>query len=114
MASNFSQPGCVVTVAAPSGGVTSGSLVVVGRIVGVAMTTAAEGDPVEVATEGVFTLAKGASVTSPGVPVYHSSGLVTPTASTNKEVGLALQAKGIGEFTVDVVLVPSVRASVAA
>lgn len=114
MASNSVQRGDVVTVTAPSGGVVSGALVVVGRIVGVAMTTAAQGDPVEVATQGVFTLVKGATVTSPGGPVYHSSGTVTPTASTNKEVGIALQAKGLGEFTVDVVLVPSVRASVAA
>jgi predicted RecA/RadA family phage recombinase len=40
---NFIQPGDVVTVTAPTGGVTSGQLVVISAIVGVAATTQAAG-----------------------------------------------------------------------
>ena len=36
---NFIQPGDVVTVTTPAGGVTSGQLVIVAAIVGVAATT---------------------------------------------------------------------------
>ena len=54
---NFAQPGATVTVAAPRA-VTSGELVIVGLLAGVAVHDAAEADPVEITTEGVFDLAK--------------------------------------------------------
>ncbi len=56
---NFIQPGQYgLTVIAPSGGVVSGQVVVVGAIVGVAATTQPAGSQVEIATEGVYSLAK--------------------------------------------------------
>lgn len=55
---NFIQRGDMITVAAPTGGLTSGQGVVVGNLFGVAATTAAEGDSIEIATVGVFELPK--------------------------------------------------------
>jgi predicted RecA/RadA family phage recombinase len=54
----FIQNGDVITVTAPSGGVQSGDGVIVGSLFGVAAFTAAEGDPVEIATRGVYVLPK--------------------------------------------------------
>lgn len=55
---NFIQRGDMITVTTPTGGVTSGQGVVVGNLFGVAATTAAEGDSIEIATVGVFELPK--------------------------------------------------------
>ncbi|MGF6694762.1 putative RecA/RadA family phage recombinase [Metapseudomonas resinovorans] len=55
---SFIQHGDVVTVPAPSGGTVSGELYKVGAFVGVAATTEAAGDPVELKLSGVFQLAK--------------------------------------------------------
>ena len=54
---NYIQPGKTITVPAPAD-VKSGDLVVVGDLFGVAEFSAAEGDPVEIATEGVYELPK--------------------------------------------------------
>lgn len=58
---NFIQRGDMITVTAPTGGVTSGQGLLVGNLFGVAATTAAEGDSVEMATVGVYELPKLAS-----------------------------------------------------
>jgi predicted RecA/RadA family phage recombinase len=55
---NFIQRGDMITVTAPTGGVTSGQGVLVGNLFGVAATTVAEGESVEVATVGVYELPK--------------------------------------------------------
>ena len=54
---NFIQPGVTVTVTAPRT-VVAGEIVVVGLLAGVAVHDAASGAPVEITTEGVFTVAK--------------------------------------------------------
>ena len=51
---NYKEPGNVITVAAPSGGVTSSQAVVIGKLKGFAVATAAEGDDVGIARTGVF------------------------------------------------------------
>lgn len=48
----------MIAVTAPAGGVTSGQGVLVGNLFGVAATTAAEGESVEIATVGVYELPK--------------------------------------------------------
>lgn len=58
---NYIQEGRMITVAAPAGGVTSGDGVVIGSLFGVASKTAAAGETVTIATEGVFDLPKLAS-----------------------------------------------------
>jgi predicted RecA/RadA family phage recombinase len=55
---NFIQRGDMITIAAPTGGVTSGQGMLVGNLFGVAATTAAEGVSVEIATVGVYELPK--------------------------------------------------------
>lgn len=55
---NYIQNGHVITVAAPTGGATSGEGLIVGNIFGIAAYSAAEGDPLELATTGVYKLSK--------------------------------------------------------
>jgi predicted RecA/RadA family phage recombinase len=55
---NFIQRGDMVTVTAPTGGVTSGQGMLIGNLFGVAATTVAEGESVEIATVGVYELPK--------------------------------------------------------
>ncbi len=59
---NFIQPGNVIGVAAPAGGVASGAGVQIGALFGVASTTQAAGEAVEIAVSGVFELPKEATV----------------------------------------------------
>lgn len=54
----FIQHGDCITVPAPSGGTKSGELYKVGALVGVAATAEAQGEPVELKTQGVFDLTK--------------------------------------------------------
>lgn len=71
---NFVQEGKTITVTAPAA-VTSGQLVVVGSIVGVAAFDAASGAEVEVTVEGVFELPKVATdVIAQGDKLYWDSG----------------------------------------
>ena len=93
MATNYIQPGDVVTVPAPSGGVVSGAGVVIGSLFGVATTTAAETVPVALATTGVFELPKvSAQAWTVGARIYWdaSGGEATTTASTHKLIGVAV------------------------
>lgn len=55
---NFIQRGDVITTTAPTGGVSSGQGLLVGNLFGVAATTVAEGESVEIATVGVYELPK--------------------------------------------------------
>jgi predicted RecA/RadA family phage recombinase len=67
---NYIQEGGMITVAAPAGGVTSGNGVVIGALFGIASKTAAAGETVTLATDGVFDLPKLASaVIAAGDPV---------------------------------------------
>lgn len=91
---NFIQSGAIVTVAAPAA-VSSGDLVLVGALFGVASTDAASGDPVEIATRGVFELPKtSAQAWTQGALIYRdaSTGLATTTASGNTLIGHAVAA----------------------
>ncbi|KSW22769.1 MULTISPECIES: DUF2190 family protein [Pseudomonas] len=54
----FIQNGDIITVPAPAGGTVSGKLYKVGAFIGVAATTEAAGDPVELKLTGVFELTK--------------------------------------------------------
>ncbi len=51
---NYIQAGKVITVTAPTGGITSGDALIIGSIFGIAAYGAAAGDPVEIATPGCF------------------------------------------------------------
>lgn len=93
MAKNFVQPGHVVTVPAPVA-VSSGDLVTVGVLAGVAQFDAGPGDPVEIAVEGVHEVAKvSAQAWTVGAAIYvTSAGLATTAAAAgNVLIGVAME-----------------------
>lgn len=103
MAKNFVRPGETLTVTAPAD-VASGAGVRIGTLVGVAVHAALSGQPVEIATVGVFDMAKvSAQAWTVGQAIYFvpGSGLVTNVAGTgNVFIGVAVAAadnpSGIG------------------
>ena len=103
MANNFVQPGDVVTVSAPTGGVVSGAAFQVADLVGVAMFDAAEGEQVEMAIEGVFNLPSSES--TQGAKVYWDDIAKTFTAADvgNTRAGVVVQG---GVSTSDIKLTP--------
>lgn len=101
---NYIQSGETITVTAPAA-VTSGSLVVVGSLVGVAAFDAASGADVEIDIEGVFTMPKTTTdVVTQGAKLYWDSGAgkltVTPGTGSKPLVGIAKAAAGNGATTV--------------
>ncbi|MCC6888101.1 MAG: DUF2190 family protein [Hyphomicrobiales bacterium] len=102
---NFVQRGDMITVAAPTGGVTSGHGVLVGNLFGVAATTVAEGESVEIATVGVYELPKSASaVIVPGDRVAwdNTAKQVVLPGTGMVPIGIATLAAGNGVATVRV------------
>lgn len=92
---NYIQPGKVIQVTAPRD-VASGELVVVGVLAGVAQHAATSGQPVEIATEGVFALAKtSAQAWTQGAAIYAipATGICTTAATAgNLLLGAAVEA----------------------
>jgi predicted RecA/RadA family phage recombinase len=107
---NYVQPGEYgLTVTAPGGGVTSGQVVIIGAIVGIAATTQSAGAPVELATEGIYDLAKVAAdalAVGAVAKVVTSSGLVGVAGTAS--IGWVVQAAASGSATARVKLTPSV------
>jgi predicted RecA/RadA family phage recombinase len=102
---NAVQDGRVITVPAPAGGIASGSALLVGSLFGVAAYTAAEGEPLELVTIGVFRLPKaGPAVFTPGARVAWDAAakLINVPASGRVPIGVATEAAGNGTTTVSV------------
>lgn len=101
----YIQNGHVITVPTPAGGITSGDGLIVGSIFGIAAYSATEGDPLELATTGVYTLPKAsAAVLTVGARVAWDNTarqLNTPGAG-RFPVGVATEAAGNGVTTVAV------------
>lgn len=91
---NFIQPGKTLTMPAPVGGVVSGALVIIAKIFGIAATTAAEGEPFDLDTGGVYELPKIATeVWVAGDEIYVTvGGVMSKSASGNTKVGVAAAA----------------------
>lgn len=88
---NYITPGDNITVTAAAD-ITSGQLVVVGSLIGVAQATVLSGELVVLVREGVFELPKvSAQAWTQGVKVYWDSGAsnVTTTSSGNTLIGVA-------------------------
>ena len=88
---NYVQPGNTITLTAPYA-VTSGDGLLVGAIFGVAAGTAASGDPVETALEGVYDLKKVASQAwAVGDKIYwdNTAKNTTNTLTSNTLIGVA-------------------------
>jgi len=102
---NFIQRGDMITVTAPTGGVTSGQGVLVGNLFGIAATTVGEGADVEIATVGVYELPKLVSaVIAAGARVAwdDTAKQVVLPATGMVPVGTATLAAGNGVATVRV------------
>jgi len=89
---NHLQKGDVISVPAPAA-VASGAGVLVGSIFGVAVAAADNGAPVEIALRGVYTLPKvDEQAWTVGARIYWSGTACTTVASTNKLIGVAVEA----------------------
>lgn len=96
---NYIQPGSVITVPAPAGGVLSGNGVLIGALFGVAATDASEGDDVPLQITGVVDLPKANGILGLGVRVYWdaAAGNVTATDTGNTLIGVTVSAAAIGD-----------------
>lgn len=95
----YIQNGHVVTVPTPTGGIASGDALIVGNIFGIAAYSSAEGEPVELATTGVFQLPKAsAAVVTVGARVAwdNTAKEVTTPAAGRYPIGVAVEAAGNG------------------
>lgn len=91
---NFIQPGNTLDIVAASE-ITSGGVVTVGSIIGVAAVDAGVGDTFALSVVGVYRLPKvSALAIAAGDVVYYDSttGLVNKTASGNTKLGVAVEA----------------------
>lgn len=112
MAQSYKQPGHTIDYTAPSGGVTSGDIVIKGSIAGVALGTAAEGVVVSLGIEGVYALAKVTGAVTQGDIVYYDSDNAAVTTASEggspwgdfSRVGIAVASALSGDATVDVKL----------
>lgn len=111
---NYVQPGDNLTVAAPYA-VDSGQGVLIGQIFGIACGDAENGAEVDIATVGVFDIAKPSAVTfAVGEPVYFDTTAKQARAANDTDsnsagdfeacIGVAVQAAGAGATTVRVKL----------
>lgn len=102
---NYIQEGRMITVAAPVGGVTSGDGVMIGALFGVASKTAAAGETVTIAPEGVFDLPKLASgiiTTGAKVSWGDTAKQVTVPGTGRYPIGTAIEVAGNGATTLRV------------
>jgi len=101
----YIQNGDVITVPAPAGGIASGEGVIVGNIFGIAAYAAAVGEPVEVATTGVYKLPKAtAAVLTVGERVAwdNTAKNINVPGTGRFPVGIATGAAGNGITSVAV------------
>jgi predicted RecA/RadA family phage recombinase len=111
---NYIQEGDTITVTAPEA-LVSGDFVQVGRIRGVAVTSAASGAPVELRTTGVYDIEKLGTeeFASVGLPVYvvlSGNGIkkvTTASTTANVLVGINLATSGAVAGKLRVKLMPS-------
>lgn len=99
MATNFVQPGNNLSIPAPVG-VTSGTPVITGAIVGIALNTALAGETVDVATVGVWRLPKVAATAFAAGDLVYWNGTLAASAGT--KLGVCVTAAAAGESAVNV------------
>ena len=101
----YIQTGHVITVTTPAGGIASGDGLIVGNIFGIAAYSAAEGDPLELATTGVYKLPKAsAAVLTVGARVAwdNTAKQVNMPGAGRFPIGIATEAAGNGITSVAV------------
>lgn len=99
MAKNYIEPGDQIDAIAPSGGVVSGNIYKFAGIVGVALTSADEGEPFALKIRGAFKLPlTGGKAASFGSRVYMAAANTTlklTPAENDLEIGFILKPVGI-------------------
>lgn len=105
----FQQPGEIVTLTAPTGGVVSDSVYLIGSLLVVATNTVAQGLPFGGAIEGVFRnlpKAAGAAWTEGQVLYWDSTAgnFATAASATARRAGFAAAAAASGDTTGTVLL----------
>jgi len=83
---NIVQRSDVITVAAPTGGISSGDAVLIGALFGGAATDAVVGTEVEIAIVGVFDLPKATETLAPGDAPYWDTTNSNMTATAEDKV----------------------------
>jgi len=99
------QEGTMITITAPSGGVVSGRGVIIGTLFGVSAITADAGASVEIATRGVFNIAKTSALEiSVGDRLFwdDTNKVVNKTSSAQVCVGVAVGAAADPSATVKI------------
>jgi len=99
---NYIQPGNIITVTAPAGGITSGAGLLVGNLFGIATADAAAGADLEMVTVGVFDLPKEeTAVFAAGDPVSWNAtnAEVVAPVSGMIPIGIAITPAANGETT---------------
>lgn len=102
---NHIQKGDIITVPAPVGGIVSGEGAIIGNIFGIAAYAAAVGEPVELATIGVYQLPKAtAAVLTVGARVAwdNTAKNINVPGAGRFPVGVATEAAGNGVTSVAV------------
>ncbi|KZE32511.1 DUF2190 family protein [Chelatococcus daeguensis] len=102
---NYLQNGHIVRVTTPAGGIASGDALIVGSIFGIAAYSSAEGDPLELATTGVYRLPKAtAAVLTVGARVAwdNTAKNINVPGAGRFPVGVATEAAGNGITSVAV------------
>lgn len=105
---NYIEQGKTIDYNVVDAGVTSGEMVVVGDIVGVAVTNGAIGDTITLATDGVFELPKGSGAILQGkkafVNVTEGVKTIIGTATGNTFIGYVWATAAAADTTVAVKL----------
>lgn len=107
MAKNYIQPGDILDLTVTGSAVTSGSVLVIGTRIGIALKDGAVGETIAVAVKGVYNLPKLATdVVAQGALLYwdNTNKRLTTTASGNSLAGYAANAAGNGVATVNLAL----------
>lgn len=101
----YIQNGHVITVTTPVGGIASGDGLIVGNIFGIAAYSAAAGDPLDLATTGVYKLPKAsAAVLTVGARVAwdNTAKQVNTPGAGRFPIGIATETAGNGIASVAV------------
>lgn len=103
MSTNYLQPGTVLDLTSPTGGVVAGAAILIGSLVVVPTATVAQTLPFEGMVVGVFTLAKATGATwSEGQVLYFDSAagnFATAQSATARRAGVAVAAAASGDTT---------------
>jgi predicted RecA/RadA family phage recombinase len=110
MAANYIGPGNSINVVA-GGTITSGQLVEINDLCGVALTDAVSGETYALGIQGEYEVAKDSSTIAIGDRLWLAAGEATTTAGTDPPLGVATSAAATGAATVRVLLTPATAAA---